>query len=309
MAIDGSSFNASAAFRNGYLFIGDSDGMFYCVDAAKGKEKWKFKTDAEIDSSANFYHGQVVFGSQDATLYCLNADTGAVVWKHKVQDQIRCSPTVVEDRAFVAGCDGKLHIIDLTNGNDVANVDIEAPTGSTPAVHGDVVYFGTEGGTFFAIDWKRATIVWRWEDKARTDPLRLQRRARPRRRDLRQPRQTLAGPGACDGQSALVVFDAWPDRRFAGHRRRSRVFWSLRRANLWRRSAHGQESLGIRSRRLVQRRGGGGRRAVARRQRRRGGILFWREMNERAAHEVSGSTTGRGDEDRLLRARLSRISK
>jgi outer membrane protein assembly factor BamB len=165
-------FNASAAYRRGRLYLGDSDGVFYCLSAAEGKVQWTFKTEGEIDSSANFFHDNVLFGSQDSTLYCLDAKSGKKVWAFKTADQIRCPPTVVDDRAFVAGCDGKLHIIDVDKGASIDAVDIESPTGCTPAVQGSIVYFGTEAGTFFAIDWKQAKIVWRWLDKVRTDPLR-----------------------------------------------------------------------------------------------------------------------------------------
>lgn len=167
-----SGFNASAAYRQGRLYLGDSDGLFYCLRAADGKVQWTFRTDGEIDSSANFFHDNVLFGSQDSTLYCLDAATGKVVWKYKTADQIRCPPTVVDDRAFVAGCDGKLHIIDVSKGESAGEVDIESPTGCTPAVQGSVVYFGTEAGTFFAIDWKQAKILWHWLDKVHTDSLR-----------------------------------------------------------------------------------------------------------------------------------------
>ena len=58
-------FNASAAVRGGRVYIGDVDGVFYCLDAATGKKLWKFQTDGEIDSSANFHDDHVLFGSQD----------------------------------------------------------------------------------------------------------------------------------------------------------------------------------------------------------------------------------------------------
>ena len=118
------------------MYIGDSDGMFYCLDARSGKKKWKFQTDAEINSSANFYKNCVLFGSQDAKLYCLKADSGEVVWKYESHDQIRCFPTVVGDRAFVAGCDGNLHVVDLEKGTSAGQIAIESPTGCTPAVLG-----------------------------------------------------------------------------------------------------------------------------------------------------------------------------
>jgi outer membrane protein assembly factor BamB len=46
----------------------------------------------------------------------------------------------------------------------VARVEIESPTGTTPAPLGDRVYFGTQQGTFFAVDWKEAKIDWKRED-------------------------------------------------------------------------------------------------------------------------------------------------
>lgn len=165
-------FNASAAYRRGRLYLGDSDGIFYCLDARNGKKLWTFKTEAEIDSSANFWHDDVLFGSQDSSLYCLDAGSGKKLWSLKTADQIRCPPTVVEDRAFLAACDGNMYIIDVAKGQTVKTVNIDAPTGNTPAVQGAIVYFGTEAGTFFAINWKQAKILWQWSNKASSEALR-----------------------------------------------------------------------------------------------------------------------------------------
>lgn len=170
---DKAGFSASPAYRNGKIYVGDIDGRFYCLDAAKGEKLWEYESKAEINSSANFHKDRVLFGSQDAVLYCLDAEKGTKVWEFAIQDQIRCSPTVVEDRAFVAGCDGKLHIVDLNKGEEVGEgVPIESPTGSTPAVLGTRVYFGTEGGTFFCIDWKEAKVIWSYTDDESNQPYR-----------------------------------------------------------------------------------------------------------------------------------------
>lgn len=159
-------FSASAATRGGRVYIGDSDGMFYCLEAASGKQLWDFQTDGEINSSANFYNDNVLFGSQDSFLYCLSAASGELVWKFQSQDQIRCFPTVIENRGFVAGCDGQLHIVDLAEGKSIAAVKIDSPTGSSPAVMDGIVYVGTEGHSFFAIDPQEDKIVWRYENSA-----------------------------------------------------------------------------------------------------------------------------------------------
>ena len=156
-------FVSAPALRDGLVYQGDLDGHFFCLDAVRGEKRWEFSAEAEISGGPNFHGPNVLFGSQDATLYCLNAGTGDVVWKHTIDDQIRCSPTIVEGRAFLAGCDGKLHIIDVERGEPVGHVDIGAPTGSTPAALGDLVFFGTEGGTFLGVDWKKSQLIWKFQ--------------------------------------------------------------------------------------------------------------------------------------------------
>jgi outer membrane protein assembly factor BamB len=165
-------FNTAAAVRDGLVYIGDINGNFYCLDAKTGERKWSASTGEEIDSAANFHDKNVLFGSQDAKLYCLDAKTGEKRWDHEIGGQIRCSPTVIEGHCFLAGCDGKLHVIDLSDGEESSSIEIEAPTGTTPAAVGNLIYFGTEGSTFFCIDWKQPKEIWRWQDKVRRPPIR-----------------------------------------------------------------------------------------------------------------------------------------
>ncbi len=67
------------------------------------------------------------------------------------------------DRAFVAGCDGLLHVINLNDGSEVGNVEITSPTGCTPAVLGDAIFFGTEQSGFFAINWREPKLLWNYK--------------------------------------------------------------------------------------------------------------------------------------------------
>lgn len=152
-------FVTAPAVRDGSIYIGDIDGVFYCLNSA-GKKVWSFSAEAEINSSANFHGDNVLVGSQDSRLYAINLKTGAPVWKYESPDQIRCSVTVAEDRAFVAGCDGYFHIIELNSGTEVGKTDIRSPTGATPAALRELVFFGNEQGDFFAIDSKTIETKW-----------------------------------------------------------------------------------------------------------------------------------------------------
>ncbi len=153
-------FVTGPAIKDDRIYIGDIDGFFYCLDK-NGELVWKHQADAEINSSANFYGADVLFGSQDTKLYSLDTKTGKVSWAHETADQVRCGVTIVDNRAFVAGCDGGLHIIELDKGTELSSVDIQSPTGCTPAVMGDAVFVGTETAGFFAIDWKNSKVKWK----------------------------------------------------------------------------------------------------------------------------------------------------
>jgi outer membrane protein assembly factor BamB len=151
------------------VVVGDDTGVVRGFDAETGGVVWDFETDGEISGGptviASATGSRVLVGSQDASLSCLAAATGTLLWKHSIADQIRCSPTVADTdagpRVFLAGCDGKLHVLDAADGTERAAVAIDGPTGTTPAAVMDRVYFGTEGGFFFAIDFLKAEVAWR----------------------------------------------------------------------------------------------------------------------------------------------------
>lgn len=157
-------FNASPAWHRNRVYIGDLEGVFYCVDAY-GKEVWKVAGSAQIDSAASVFEGRVLYTSQDSFLYCLDAGTGEKVWELETGDQLRCTPTVVNGQVFLAGCDGLLHVVDVRTGSGIGTVQIDSPTGATPAADGERVYFGTEQGGFFAVNLATREIAWRFDDQ------------------------------------------------------------------------------------------------------------------------------------------------
>src|SRR5439155_409363 len=146
------------------VYVGDSDGLFHCVDAATGKQRWTFETGAEIVSGANFTGDRVLFGSYDETLYCLSKE-GKALWRFKTQGPVNGSPAVVGDRTFVAGCDSELHVLDTIKGTELTSVDLGSQSGATAAVAGDRLYVGTMGNQVLAIDWKKGEVLWGTELK------------------------------------------------------------------------------------------------------------------------------------------------
>ncbi len=160
----GISVEASPAYKDGHIYIGDMDGQFFCLDEA-GLLVWSKVLEAPIVGAANFHGDNVVFGTDDASLYCFNCKDGQQVWKFSAADQIQCSITVSEGTAFVAGCDGHFRIIDLDDGTEKGSVEMGSPTGCTPAVSNGFAVVGTEQAEFVCVDLKENELKWGFADE------------------------------------------------------------------------------------------------------------------------------------------------
>ena len=167
----GISIEASPAYKDGHIYIGDLDGGFYCLDEV-GSQVWSKEMSAPVMGAANFYKDHVVFGTDDANLYCLNCSDGEEIWKFAAADQIQCSITISDDTAFVAGCDGQFRVVDLGNGTQRGSVPMGSPTGCTPAVSNGLAVVGTEQAEFICIDLKNTKIKWGFADEDGASPIR-----------------------------------------------------------------------------------------------------------------------------------------
>jgi len=58
---------------NGVVNVGCEDKNLYAIDAATGKEKWRFATGDWVDSSPAIANGIVYVGSNDKNLYAIGA--------------------------------------------------------------------------------------------------------------------------------------------------------------------------------------------------------------------------------------------
>lgn len=155
-------FLASAAVRDGHVYVGDAAGVFLCLSTQDGHEVWRYVSGAKINSSANLFEDSVLFGSQDGSLYRLRCSDGKLIWKYtiKAEGGIQSSPSLSGDNVLFAGCDGSLHVVNVETGEHLRSIDLRDPTLSSAAILGSNAYFGTEGGNFLGIDWRLPKLLW-----------------------------------------------------------------------------------------------------------------------------------------------------
>lgn len=105
-------FYATAAVRNGRVFIGGRDKLMHALDAKTGKEIWSFTTKARIDSSAVITQdGRLFFGSNDGNFYVLDGESGKEVWKFTAGAPISASPALDGERIVIGAQDGRIYCL------------------------------------------------------------------------------------------------------------------------------------------------------------------------------------------------------
>lgn len=125
----------------GAVYFGSSaDGKVYALDAASGKQRWTYCTDAPVRFAPAVWKDSVFVVSDDGHLYCLTAKDGKLLWKKR------------------GGPDGRMIL-----GND--RMVSRWPARGGPAVVDGVVYFAagiwpSEGIYLHALDADTGKVVW-----------------------------------------------------------------------------------------------------------------------------------------------------
>jgi outer membrane protein assembly factor BamB len=176
-AFEDSGFKAGAAFDGDRIYVGDLNGAVRCLAVADGSEIWKATVESEVYAGPTPFPETVLVTSESGSLTAFNKSSGAVEWQFRIDAPLRCTPTAMDDYVMLAGCDSLLHAINIRNGKETYTVPIDGPTGATAAMSRGRAYFGTEGGTFFAIDVandasRKPAVAWSYRDPKRGQPIR-----------------------------------------------------------------------------------------------------------------------------------------
>jgi outer membrane protein assembly factor BamB len=110
---------SSPVVAGGAVFFGSGDGNLYALDAATGKEKWRYNASGSwIITSPAVTRGKVVAATSDSSLYLvLDAQTGKPVVQKQGNAYVFASPAVAGDIVYVGVLNGSLEARDLASGD------------------------------------------------------------------------------------------------------------------------------------------------------------------------------------------------
>jgi len=169
----GDVVHASPAFADGVVYIGSWDRNVYALDAATGRERWRYTTGNDtviynqigIASSAAIAEGLVFVGGRDGKFHVIDARSGAQRWVHNNNGGWTiASPAVRNGVVYFPTSDGtRFKALDAATGAVKFDLQNKAVSFSSPALAGEVAFYGTSDGYLNAVSLRDGSILARFQ--------------------------------------------------------------------------------------------------------------------------------------------------
>jgi outer membrane protein assembly factor BamB len=153
------------AVANGMVYFASFDRNVYALDARTGALRWSFGMPFDVFASPTVSNGAVYIGSDDGSVYALDSTTGTKIWSNFTGPYVR-TPLIASGVAYFpeggSGNYGSLYALDAGTGHYIWSFAAQGGVLSSPAVYGDVVYFGSNyyPGMVFAVKAGDGSQLW-----------------------------------------------------------------------------------------------------------------------------------------------------
>lgn len=145
------------------LLYTNTAGEIKAVDAGNGQPVWTYTTDGKIYSTPTVYENTVWCASSDSFLYGLDQQDGKQRFKLENDKAIVSSPACSGNKVMIAGGDGHCRAWDVPTGELVWNFDsVKNFVVTRPLVKDGVIFFGSWGNEFYALDIETGKPRWIW---------------------------------------------------------------------------------------------------------------------------------------------------
>jgi outer membrane protein assembly factor BamB/HEAT repeat protein len=152
------SIIASPVFADGRVFVamgqdpthGNGPSLIHAIspngqgDVTESRLLWTSREIGRVVGMPIVKDGLLYVGDLGGTLHCLDAATGAQLWKHETNDAIWGCLLLAGERLYVGNIEGSMTVLRAGRRKEVlAQIEMNAPLYSRPAVVGDALYLAT----------------------------------------------------------------------------------------------------------------------------------------------------------------------
>ena len=153
------------ALEQNHLIYTTTRGIVKAVNATTGTQQWSYKTDGKVYSTPTVCQDIVWVSSTDKNLYGLQLESGQPQFSLPHGRSVVASPVCDQNIVVVPGTDGKATGWNRTNGERVWEFDgIDNFTVTRPQVKDGVVFFGSWGNEFYALNTATGNLKWKWNN-------------------------------------------------------------------------------------------------------------------------------------------------
>jgi len=149
--------DAVPVLAHGSIYLGTFAEGLWCLEAASGRCRWLFATEAWVRAAPAVGKGRVFFGDSGGRFGCLDAQTGELLWTPKewVAERVGCAaaPVMAGPLVYVLCNDGVLACLDALGGGEVWRGTVSPPPGGVAslAITAHAVYCTTPQGKLICV--------------------------------------------------------------------------------------------------------------------------------------------------------------
>ncbi|MCS7061901.1 MAG: PQQ-binding-like beta-propeller repeat protein [Anaerolineae bacterium] len=138
---------------DGRLYQASFDHSLYAIDAASGRQIWRFdEPAAPIAMQPAMRDGVLYFASFDGFAYAINASDGSLKWKSAVDAWVWTDPTIGRDLLYMGDVRGKVYAFDLQTGARVWYFEALDSIKAQPVLANDLLYIVSMDTFVYALD-------------------------------------------------------------------------------------------------------------------------------------------------------------
>ncbi|MGH2615152.1 MAG: sigma-70 family RNA polymerase sigma factor [Thermomicrobiales bacterium] len=160
--------NRGAAFADGAVFLGTSDGAFHAIDAASGEQRWRIQTDnvggvmaTPVVAGGLIY--EITFnGPVPNRLYAFDAATGDERWRMEVPQEFVSIAGAAGGTVYAGSAAGVLFALDAATGTERWRFAADDIVDTGPGIVGDTVYIVSQDRHVYALDAANGAERWRF---------------------------------------------------------------------------------------------------------------------------------------------------